>query len=111
MQLSVEEKAELAEVYERAAEYLEEYGWCQASTFDDFDGGMGQGNPSCFAIAISEANANVSVERHLAWKFAAVTLELDTYDPFGVVVQWNDDPDRTADEVINTLHALANKLR
>lgn len=111
MQLSDSEKAELAEVYEKAAEYLEKYGWCQASTFKGFAGGMGEGNPSCLAIAIGEAGNGLAIMKLLAWKFAAATLELDTYDPFGVVVRWNDEPTRTEDEVINTLHALANKLR
>lgn len=113
--MDAETKAELADVYEKAAEYLEEHGWCGPGEFNSFSGSMGDGNPSCMAIAISQfsqqTDGRVSPLEETAWNFAANALELNSDDGFGAVLRWNDTPGRTADEVINTLHALANKLR
>ena len=107
MQLSVEEKAELAEVYERAAEYLEKYGWKQYDLGSDT-------KPRCFNGATWSASCELfdvhwrGYKWETASKFAAQVLELSDYTK---IPYWNDDPDRTVDEVINTFHALANKLR
>jgi hypothetical protein len=103
-----ETKERLAEVYEEAAEYLEEYGWIK--------GDMGQhGGPRCLTGAIESVNGMGS-NRELAFIVSALELGAcfmpDCDGSCGSpVVAWNDDPGRTADEVINTLHALANKLR
>ena len=104
MQLSMEEKAELAEVYERAAEYLEEYGWFGSGPNCNID----LHNAACMAIAIDKSAKGKSA---LACEFVQEALELEGHTPAGAIFRWNDDPDRKADEVINTFHALANKLR
>lgn len=98
-------KRELAEVYEKAAEYLEEKGWCPAL------GPMG--GPGCIDQALWAVNPKISRD---AISFAVTALELegslyDTGHDASTLGRWNDDPSRTEDEVINTLHALANKLR
>lgn len=113
--MDAETKAALADIYEKAAEYLEKHGWWGPEGFDSFSGSMGDGNPSCMAIAISQfseqSDERVSFLEEIAWNFAATTLELNSDDGFRAIVRWNDTPGRKADEVINTLHALANKLR
>lgn len=95
-----DEKAELADVYEKAAEYLEEYGWRQNS------GGV-HGGPRCLVGAID--SSLLVITRYplfsRACNFVATALEVDCE------MDWNDDPSRTKDEVINVLHGLANKLR
>ena len=111
MQLSDEEKRELAEVYERAAEYLEEHGWTQLNSGQE-------GRPRCFVGATASAVGEIQCGHffrvknsplwHSANDFAKKALELP---PYVDIIDWNDDPDRSVDEVINTLHALANKLR
>ena len=107
MQLSDDEKRELAEVYERAAEYLEEHGWRQFELGKDTE-------PRCFNGATWSASCELfglhsrGEKWEAASKFAAQVLELRD---FSQIPYWNDADDRTADEVINTLHALANKLR
>lgn len=97
-----DEKAALADVYEKAAEYLERYGWLHTG------GGGKHGGARCFIGATLSALNNHYVPLwHESSRFAEDILEL----PYGGIMGWNDDPSRTADEVINTLHALANKLR
>lgn len=97
-----DEKAALADVYERAAEYLEEYGWVQHS-------GGGEGDSACVAVSIYRVQCG-QVSLSDAFRFFADALELKGDSCFDVY-NWNDEPDRTKDEVINTLHALANQLR
>jgi hypothetical protein len=104
-----DEKAALADVYERAADYAETVGWQQHSA-----GEFGQ--PRCFIGLTASAVGEVRVGTW-GWKlnnmplwtkaneFASDALAVDG------IIEWNDDPTRTKDEVINTLHALANKLR
>lgn len=102
-----DEKAELAGIYERAAEYLEEYGWRQ--------GGAGShGYRRCFIGATASACGQTIGNAWSGWAInlwhnandlAAKVLEIDS------ITLWNDEPSRTKDEVINTLHALSNKLR
>lgn len=106
-----DEKAALADAYERAADYLEIWGWIQGDLEDD------RGSV-CFVGALDEVAGDI---RMLAADFAANALELPHNCPSNSrsgtckccqpIVDWNDAEGRTADEVINTLHALANKLR
>lgn len=94
-----DEKAELAGVYERAAEYLEEYGWQQRRSGK-------HGGPRCFIGAtLSALDNNMCALWYTASDFAEKVLEVP------MIMVWNDECGRTADEVINTLHALVNKLR
>lgn len=108
-----DEKAALADVYERAAEYLEEYGWQQGASGT-------QGQARCFIGATySAVYTNTTCDDDISWRnadnlwrqannFAAKTLRIgDEWK----ILYWNDDPARTKDEVINVLHGLANKLR
>jgi hypothetical protein len=102
-----DEKAALADVYEKAAEYLEEYGWIQ--------GDLGhQGGPRCFVGALRSANEALETQARI---MAEDVLELSNHCYIricscgGAMAMWNDEEDRTSDEVINTLRALANKLR
>lgn len=96
-----DEKAALADVYEKAAEYLEENGW--------YPGDLGKLSAiACFANAITWSSGQNAVVK--ACYLASEVLELE--DPGVVAIfRWNDDPTRTKDEVINVLHGLANKLR
>lgn len=100
-----DEKAALADVYERAAEYLEEYGWRQISAGRP-------GEKRCFIGATASACGQSTLSPtwdSTLWRsandLAAEVLEVDN------ITKWNDEKGRTADEVINTLHGLANKLR
>lgn len=101
-----DEKSELADVYEKAAGYLEEYGWRQGE-----QGGWGAS--ACLVGALVEATGHewpLTAEARIT---AEDVLELGPMVESELVplAKWNDDPTRTKDEVINTLHALANKLR
>lgn len=102
MQLSESEKAELAEVYEKAADAIEDRGWFHPT--QNRDGKM------CFVLALDHVGGYRLSNK--ACEFAADALELPgAFSASGRIYPWNDNPSRTADEVINTLHALANKLR
>jgi hypothetical protein len=101
-------KAALADVYERAAEYAEEWGWTQGRAGE-------YGEPRCFMGLTASAVGEVKNQYggwtlvdgplwHRANEFAESVLE-------SAAIEWNDEEGRTKDEVINTLHALANKLR
>ena len=110
MQLSEREKVELAEVYEKAAEYAERVGWRQHEA-GEF------GVPRCFigltASAVGESRNDYggwTLRDADLWSRANLFAEKALQADEGMIT-WNDDPDRTVDEVINTLHALANKLR
>lgn len=108
-----DEKRELADVYEKAAEYLEEYGWSQGK--DQFITYGEEGGPRCIMGAIQSAGGYGQL-RELAAEFFAEVLELDYpineyASPAVRPIRWNDEPGRTKDEVVNTLLGLANKLR
>ena len=104
MLLSMEEKAELAEVYEKAADKIQELGWYHPRQILTNSVGT-----VCFVLAIDRVAPGLS---NLACKFAADALELpEGFSDSSRIYPWNDDPARTEDEVINTFHALANKLR
>ena len=97
-----DEKAALADVYERAAEYLEEYGWIQFS--------MTRSNgAACMAGACYLTGCGHMFDTAL--RFICKTMELEGDTPTQAIGRWNDSKGRTKDEIINTLHALANKLR
>lgn len=103
--MDAETKATLADVYEKAAEYLEEYGWTQRTLGND-------GGPRCMMGGIYSVTDTKTY--FTAAKFICQALEIPLRNSGrggAEVADWNDDPSRTADEVINTLHALANKLR
>lgn len=102
------EKAELADVYEKAAEYLEEYGWKK--------GGAGMpGGLRCFIGATASAVGEFECSGfwkvsngplwHRANEFAAEALDLPKPE---AIMDWNDDPDRTKDEVINLPHRTSH---
>lgn len=107
--MTEDEKRELADVYEKAAEYLEEYGWIQGEAGEP-------GSARCMVGAMSSALGFSfflsPLQRPVldkARNFAEQVLEI--WDSYATLAYWNDDPSRTKDEVINVLHGLANKLR
>ena len=99
--MTEDEKAALANVYERAAELIETAGWRQSLN--------GMGVTHCVGTAMGTIAGQCSPLYLRAVDVFCSALELPR--GVGAMVDWNDDPTRTVDEVINTLHALANKLR
>lgn len=103
-----DEKATLADVYEKAAEYLEEYGWKRSFGMHGYD--------RCIMGAFESVTWDSADDRRwsIACTWAMDVLELvgreEDYGKHPLSV-WNDDPSRTKDEVINLCLGLANKLR
>lgn len=82
----------------RAAELIEEHGWCQGGFYDD------QGRMCVdFALLMAEATSNERARRLL-------TDELRRRgDRERSVVEWNDAPGRTQLEVLAVLRAAATR--
>ena len=104
---------ESAEILERAAELLETRGWCR----DTYSNEAGQ---HCAMGALSTVAADTMHRIEYADALAVLAAALlrsghvrgDLGEwPLSVVVQWNDYPFRTADEVIETLKLVAKDLR
>lgn len=96
----------VADVLEAAAKYLEEHGWTQ-DVFVTYDG------CACAVGAIRLAaggGRHEDDETHIQTNYlsstatAAVSKRLA---PVSSLLSWNDEPDRTADEVITLLREVA----
>lgn len=87
-----------ADVLRRAADLLEEFGWCQG------DYGSKEAGAFCAVGACRQASSDLNFRRDeygLMWPESA--LELDNVPP------WNDDPARTKEEVIARLREAAER--
>lgn len=107
--MTEDEKRELADVYEEAAEAIERDGWTQGELVD-------HKGRRCFIGGLVAATNNQYNRTYAAGVYAEQVLELPPRDSRceGIVfpiAEWNDEKGRTKDEVINLLHGLANKLR
>jgi hypothetical protein len=106
-------EAEIRETARKAAEVLEVRGWCQDRyTYDDGYGG----GPCCLIGALTvaagrdadcEPVAMVAGVPYSDPVFGAVRSRLIVITQTGIISSWNDDPCRTADEVIAVLLRVA----
>lgn len=87
---------ETNDVLNQAADYLQEHGWIQ--------GGLGKpGGPRCAMGALKSVLGETSVIEFVAYPpYRALRRHVG-----GFVSDWNDAPERTADQVIATLRAAA----
>jgi hypothetical protein len=104
-----------------AADHLSRHGWHQGG-LRPYTGTITVPPPLCAGSAISvAAHGNIlswlfdtdpAASSALAYFAQHITLSLTGapwQDPAGIVSQWNDDPLRTADEVITALRAAAKQ--
>lgn len=106
--------AQAADVAEQAAQLLEDDGWCQR-TAKDRDG------RHCILGALADAGARLELGYVAAGRHIAVDLVTHlglptSPDWIGAhdqtrLMDWNDEPDRTADDVIWALRHSAKRLR
>lgn len=103
-------------VLNRAAYLIDEWGFCQGSTYTWPDGARG-GKTRCAWGAIVDAWTDVTGERigdghDSATSALAATLGVpDTLAPVGLIANWNDSPERTAAEVSAKLREAAQLVR
>lgn len=86
-----------AEVLRKAAEYLETHGWMQG------DYGV-PGGPSCLLGAMRKTTRATTPDYDIA--YWAIRKSVGGRLP----VEWNDQPGRTAEEVIAKLREVADQL-
>lgn len=94
--------AETAAVLHRAADLLEERGWCQHTTRDDTDGRI------CAVTAVSDAALEFSADPREA--VAAVVRHVCAPGDSrvrGALARWNDAPGRSRREVTDALRGAA----
>jgi hypothetical protein len=89
---------ELAEIYSRAADYIEKHGWRQHS----FGGSNGQS--ACLMGALLVTTGDILGKD---FRFACAVLKESAIGPF--LTRWNDTPGRTKEEVIAFLREQAVK--
>lgn len=95
------------EIRLKAADLLEKHGWVQGTWGRD-------GGPRCMlgacrvAAGVNEANCggDAEIRYGLAEIAALFSVEKATNGTVHSPVLWNDDPDRTAEEVIAALRAV-----
>ena len=92
-----------AQDYERAAEIIRERGLTKGYGEED-NGSVCAGGALVRAAAERVGNVEFDVDGGKA----AVDMELHGYD---MVQRWNDEPERTQEEVIERLEFAAKKLR
>jgi len=92
-----------SDVLHRAADLLEEFGWCQN------DEGSNKQGQMCILGSVSEAARDLGVDEHVAdsWVYRA----FEDLVPEGLVARWNDRPCRTKAEVVAKLHEAAEVAR
>ena len=87
----------------KAAEYIEEHGWCQYDLFDEV-------NRACLDGAIIRSSNNFSLIREIeAQERVAKFLgaNLSKRSALGFIHVWNDAPGRTKEEVVAALRGAA----
>lgn len=101
--MTEDEKRELADVYEEASNRIQRLGWWKSGVW-----GNRNTKGDCLVIAIDQVCGADGDLTQRAFDFVSSVLELDGTRG---LAGWNDECDRTEDEVINLLDSLANKLR
>jgi len=86
-----------ADVLNKAADLLEQYGWCQGAYMDS-------AGRMCASQALTQAEPS-AYRRHEARKVLREVIGVD----FLNIPAWNDHPRRTAEQVIATFRAAAER--
>ncbi|AXN53522.1 hypothetical protein HOT82_gp108 [Gordonia phage Ronaldo] len=100
----------MTNIYEDAADLIEK-GWCQYS-FGDDDGGyctVGAVNKTISDSAISCSPVRVIEMAKGLREFDPSLREYDPGDEFSFVTNWNDDPTRDRQEVLDFLRFMGKK--
>ena len=97
-----------ADVLERAADLLEEFGWCQGGTAFDANGvltyALAKNAVSfCAGGAIIRASVDLGLVGNGSWDLVPRSLS--------GIPSWNDDPGRTKTEVVARLREAAARAR
>ena len=91
-------------VLKRARNLIEVEGWVQDTYFEI---GKGRCSLGAISLAASEREAVLGLRATHdmyvpARSLLAETIEVDeVVDPYSVIVEWNDDPERTVEEVLD----------
>jgi hypothetical protein len=92
-------KVTTADVLNRAADLLEEFGWCQGRAGSKAEGTM------CLDRAIGEA------EKDLGILLARARTTLSEHIGIPLPFIWNDTPGRTKEEVVRALREAARNAQ
>lgn len=87
-------------ILHRAADLIEQRGWCQNS-LQDFKGRM------CSIGAIQMAESNAKMTTQAAVKLSNYIQKMNI-DRWGLVANWNDAKGRSKEEVVATIRAAAD---
>lgn len=93
--------ADTADVLDAAADHIEKHGWWHPTAPREGD------RPACASNAIAWSSGQ---HYHAAHRALADTLAADPND-LAAIFDWNDGPDRTEQEVLDTLRYLAKSER
>lgn len=110
--------AQIADVLDKAAAHIDAVGWYQGRLYDDAQADAGTPLDQCrvcllgamyAALQDGVPRAGLIATRELTLAIAVEDALEDHLD--GPVITWNDDPNRTKDEVTAALRATATELR
>lgn len=117
---------DIAAILDKAADYLDEYGWCQGDLYEDEAVTPRACAVGALYITVSGAPVEaLCVRDPEAYRRAeaAAALVIDTLglgyllardesiQPVDELVWWNDGTDRTAQEVVDTFRSIAADYR
>ena len=101
-------------ILEDAADYIEQHGWCQQDYFNANGNVCTQGAIMAVRTRYEADNINIySTSNDIDTITEAFLEALDQVSLFvgDAVSLWNDDPDRTKEEVVKTLRKVAEVAR
>lgn len=101
------------EVLRRAADLIEEHGWCQESSYVTPNGSTfeykADWEPGCSMCTLGALQ--LATDQDVTRLMAEKALMRDVYeDRYGPISLWNDYPDQTAEAVVAQLRATADRL-
>lgn len=109
--------AEIADVLDKAADHIDAVGWMQGRLYDDAQADAGTPVDQCrvcligaMYAALQDGNPRFGFITTASQRAAAAEGALEDHLD-GPVITWNDDPNRTKDEVTAALRTTAANLR
>jgi hypothetical protein len=94
---------EIADVLDDAADYIEKHGWVQGAAFDDY---LHRTPAACAYGALSQVAADGQGR-----VLYAAQRDLEVFVGTRWIGEWNDDPARTKQEVLDAFRAAAKQQR
>lgn len=96
-----------SEVFDKAVALIEERGWCQGIMRDEGGELCADGALWFAALEFAPGAPDYDAVRMASWNL----LQLRTEMQFGGLVEYNDHPGRTKDEVLEMLRWMAEQTR